>query len=74
MAILLNDFVIQKVRPLLVIVAVDRCGSMSKEAKMDALNLALWNFSSLKTEKSDIIEIQVAKNSFEKRPSHVVLV
>ena len=61
----LNDFIIQKARPLPVIVAVDRSGSMSKNGKIEALNLALKNFvNSLKEEKSDKIEIQFALYSF----------
>lgn len=61
----LNDFIIQKARPLPVIVAVDRSGSMVKEGKIDALNLALKNFiNSLKEEKSDKIEVQLAIYSF----------
>ncbi len=61
----LNDFIVQKARPLPVIVAVDRSGSMSKNGKIDALNLALKNFvNSLKEEKSDKIEIQLALYSF----------
>ena len=61
----LNDFIIQKARPLPVIVAVDRSGSMSKNGKIEALNLALKNFvNSLKEEKSDKIEIQLALYSF----------
>lgn len=61
----LNDFIIQKPRQLPVIVAVDRSGSMSKDGKIGALNLALKNFiNSLKEEKSDKIEIQVALYSF----------
>lgn len=61
----LNDFIMQKARPLPVIIAVDRSGSMSKDGKIDALNLALKNFlHSLKEEKSDKIEIQVALFSF----------
>ena len=65
MAISLNDFVIQKPRQLPVIVAVDRSGSMSKNGKIDALNLAIKNFvNSLKEEKSDKVEINVALYSF----------
>lgn len=61
----LNDFVMQKARMLPVIVAVDRSGSMGKDGKIDALNLALRNFiQSLQEEKSDKIEIQVALYSF----------
>ena len=61
----LNDFIIQKPRPLPVIIAVDRSGSMLKNGKIEALNLALRNFvKSLKEEKSEKIEIQVALYSF----------
>ena len=61
----LNDFIIQKARPLPVIIAVDRSGSMSKNGKIEALNLALKNFvNSLKEEKSDKIEIHLALFSF----------
>lgn len=61
----LNDFIIQKSRPLPVIIAVDRSGSMSKDGKIDALNLSLKNFvNSLIEEKSEKIEIQVALYSF----------
>lgn len=61
----LNDFIIQKPRPLPVIVAIDRSGSMSKNGKIEALNLALRNFiNSLKEEKTDKIEIQLALYSF----------
>lgn len=61
----LNDFVVQKPRQLPVIVAVDRSGSMRKDGKIEALNLAIKNFiNSLKEEKSDKIEIQVALYSF----------
>ena len=65
MPLSLNDFIIQKARQLPVIVAVDRSGSMSKDGKIDALNLAIRNFvNSLKEEKSDKIEILVALYSF----------
>lgn len=61
----LNDFITQKARPLPVMVAVDRSGSMSKNGKIESLNLALKNFvNSLKEEKSDKIEIQLALYSF----------
>ena len=61
----LNDFIIQKARPLPVIVAIDRSGSMSKEGKIEALNLALKNFiNSLKEEQSEKVEIQIALYSF----------
>ena len=65
MPVSLNDFIIQKARQLPVIVAVDRSGSMSKDGKIEALNLAIKNFiNSLKEEKSDKIDIQVALYSF----------
>jgi Mg-chelatase subunit ChlD len=40
----LNDFLIQKPRPLPVIIAIDRSGSMSENGKIDALNIALKDF------------------------------
>lgn len=61
----LDNFAIQKPRPLPVIVAVDRSGSMSMEGKIDALNLALKNFvASLQGESNSKAEIQVALYSF----------
>lgn len=55
----------QKPRPLPVIVAVDRSGSMSVDGKIDALNLALKNLiASLKGESDSKAEIQVALYSF----------
>lgn len=61
----LDNFVIQKPRPLPVIIAVDRSGSMSVEGKIDALNLALKNFiKSLQDEDSNRAEIQLALFSF----------
>ena len=61
MPVSLNDFIIQKARQLPVIVAVDRSGSMSKDGKIEALNLAIKNFiNSLKEEKSEKIDIQVS--------------
>lgn len=61
----LDNFVTQKPRPLPVIVAVDRSGSMEKDGKIDALNLALKNFiSSLQGEGNSKVEIQVALFSF----------
>ncbi len=60
----LNDFVMQKPRPLPVIVAIDKSGSMSKDGKIDALNLALRDFvNSIKNEDS-AVEIQIALFSF----------
>ena len=60
----LNDFVMQKPRPLPVIIAVDRSGSMSTNGKIDALNIALKDFiNSIKDEDSPI-DIQVAMFSF----------
>lgn len=61
----LNDFVIQKPRPLPVIVAVDRSGSMIRDGKIDALNTALKNFiASVKEESSEKAEIHLALFSF----------
>lgn len=60
----LNDFVMQKARPLPVIVAVDKSGSMSENGKIDALNGALKEFmNSLKNEDSPV-DIQIALYSF----------
>lgn len=61
----LNDFLIQKPRPLPVIIAIDRSGSMGAEGKIDALNIALKDFiNSIKDEDSNKAEIQVALLSF----------
>lgn len=61
----LNDFIIQKPRPLPVIIAVDRSGSMGESGKIDALNIALKDFiDSVKNEDSAKAEIQVALYSF----------
>lgn len=61
----LNDFLIQKPRPLPVIVAVDRSGSMGTNGKIDALNIALMDFiNSIKDEDSNKAEIHVALFSF----------
>ncbi len=60
----LNDFVMQKPRPLPVIIAVDRSGSMSTDGKIDALNIALKDFiNSIKGEDS-AVDIQIALFSF----------
>jgi uncharacterized protein YegL len=61
----LNDFLIQKPRPLPVIVAVDRSGSMGANGKIEALNIALNDFiNSLKDEDSNKAEIHIALFSF----------
>jgi len=61
----LNDFLIQKPRPLPVIIAVDRSGSMGTNGKIDALNIALKDFiNSIKDEDSNKAEIHVALFSF----------
>ena len=61
----LNDFVMQKPRPLPVIVAVDRSGSMGADGKIDALNLALKNFiNSLQGDSNSNVEIQLSLYSF----------
>lgn len=60
----LNDFVMQKPRPLPVIVAVDRSGSMGTDGKIDALNTALRDFiNSIKGEDT-AVDLQVALFSF----------
>jgi uncharacterized protein YegL len=60
----LNDFVMQNPRPLPVIVAIDKSGSMSRDGKIDALNLALRDFvNSIKNEDSPV-EIQLSLFSF----------
>ena len=57
----LNDFLIQKPRPLPVIVAVDRSGSMGTNGKIDALNIALKDFiNSIKDEDSNKAEIHIS--------------
>lgn len=61
----LNDFLIQKPRPLPVIVAVDRSGSMGTNGKIDALNIALKEFiNSIKDEDSNKAEIHISLFSF----------
>lgn len=60
----LNDFVMQKPRPLPVIIAVDRSGSMASDGKIDALNISLREFiNSIKNEDSGV-DLQVALYSF----------
>lgn len=55
----------QKPRPLPVIVAVDRSGSMGADGKIDALNLALKNFiNSLQGDSNSNVEIQLSLYSF----------
>ena len=61
----LNDFLIQKPRPLPVIIAVDRSGSMGANGKIEALNIALKDFiNSIKDEDNNKAEIQIALYSF----------
>jgi uncharacterized protein YegL len=61
----INDFLIQKPRPLPVIIAVDRSGSMGSNGKIEALNIALKDFiNSLKEENSNKAEIHIALFSF----------
>lgn len=61
----LNDFLIQKPRPLPVIIAIDRSGSMSENGKINALNIALKDFiDSIKDEDSNKAEIHIALYSF----------
>ena len=55
---LLNDFLIQQPRPLPVIIAIDRSGSMGENGKIEALNIALKNLiDSLKEEDSNKAEV-----------------
>lgn len=60
----LNDFVMQKPRPLPVIVAVDRSGSMGSDGKIDALNIALKDFINSLKEEDTAVDLQVALFSF----------
>ena len=60
----LNDFVMQKPRPLPVIVAVDRSGSMSSNGKIDALNMALREFLSSIKDEDTPVDLQIALYSF----------
>jgi uncharacterized protein YegL len=61
----LNNFLIQKPRPLPVILAVDKSGSMGSNGKIDALNLAIKDFiSSIRDEDSNKTEIHIAFFSF----------
>ena len=60
----LNDFVMQKPRPLPVIVAVDKSGSMSADGKIDALNLALRDFINSIKDEDTPVDIKVAIYSF----------
>ena len=60
----LNDFVMQKPRPLPVIVAVDRSGSMSADGKIDALNIALREFINSIKDEDTAVDLQVAFYSF----------
>jgi len=61
----LNNYLIQKPRPLPVIIAVDRSGSMGENGKIEALNIALKDFiDSIKEEDSNKAEIHIAMYSF----------
>lgn len=60
----LNDFVMQKPRPLPVIVAVDRSGSMSTNGKIDALNIALREFINSIKDEDTPVDLQIALYSF----------
>ena len=60
----LNDFVMQKPRPLPVIVAVDRSGSMGADGKIDALNIALRDFINSIKDEDTAVDLQVALFSF----------
>ena len=60
----LNDFVMQKPRPLPVIVAVDRSGSMGADGKIDALNIALRDFINSIKDEDTAVDLQIALFSF----------
>ena len=60
----LNDFVMQKPRPLPGIVAVDKSGSMSADGKIDALNLALRDFINSVKDEDTAVDIKIALFSF----------
>lgn len=61
----LNNYLIQKPRPLAVIIAVDRSGSMGENGKIEALNIALKDFiTSIQQEDSSKAEIHIALYSF----------
>lgn len=61
----LNSFIIQKPRPLPVVIGIDRSGSMDADGKIEALNIALINFiESLKQEDASKAEIHLALFSF----------
>ena len=60
----LNDFVMQKPRPLPVIVAVDRSGSMGVDGKIDALNMALRDFINSIKDDDTAVDLQIALFSF----------
>ena len=60
----LNDFVMQKPRPLPVIIAVDESGSMAANGKIDALNIAFRDFVNSIKEEDSPVEIKLAVFSF----------
>jgi uncharacterized protein YegL len=61
----LGSFLVQKPRPLPILVAVDRSGSMSEDGKIDALNLSLRNFiNSIRDEDGERAELQISIISF----------
>ena len=60
----LNDFVMQKPRPLPVIVGLDRSGSMSRDGKIDALNLAFREFVNSIKDEDTAVDLKLAIFSF----------
>lgn len=60
----LNDFMAQKPRPLPVIIASDRSGSMQVDGKIDALNMAIRELIRSLKDDDNSVDIQVALFSF----------
>ena len=60
----LNNFVMQTPRPLPVIVAVDKSGSMKSDGKIDALNLALREFIVSIKDEDTPVDVKLALYSF----------
>lgn len=60
----LNDFLAAKPRPLPIIIAVDKSGSMASNGKIDALNYALNEFIDSLKEEDTKVDLQVALYSF----------
>ena len=61
----LNDFMAQKPRPLPVIIASDRSGSMQVDGKIDALNIAIRELIRSLKDDDTSVDLQVALFSFD---------